>query len=293
MIQTLKNDLLTVDASSAGAELLSIRANRTGQEYLWHGDKAFWGRRSPILFPLVGSVWEGRFRMDGNEYSMSQHGFARDREFLPLEGAPDDEAWFVLEADDETLKSYPRLFRLETGYRLDGERITVTWRVTNNDSRPMAFHIGAHPAFNYPAFSAADAVHGYFLFGRDGLKSQRIEEKGCVGDTVADIRLDSAMMLPLTADTFSHDALILADSQVRRVSLLDKNRTPLLSLLFNAPLVGLWSPRPDAPFVCIEPWWGRCDRVGFTGEFADREYTNILLPGHTFEASYMIIIENL
>lgn len=293
MIQTLKNDFLTVEADSYGAELRSIRGNRSGHEYLWQGDKAFWGRRSPVLFPLVGSVWEGRFRMDGKEYPMSQHGFARDREFQPLEGAPEDEAWFTLRADDDSLKVYPRRFRLDIGYRLDGERITVMWRITNEDSRDMAFHIGAHPAFNYPSFSSADSVHGYFLFGRNGLKSQLIEEKGCVGDTLADVGLDTESMLPLTGDTFTHDALILADSQVRRVSLLDKERNPYLSLIFSAPLVGLWSPRPEAPFVCIEPWWGRCDRVGFDGDFQEREYTNVITPGQTFEASYMIIIDNI
>lgn len=293
MKQILKNDLLTLEVDSFGAELQSIRGNRNRTEYLWQGDKAFWGRRSPVLFPIVGRVWDGVFRMDGKEYRLGQHGFARDREFEPMEDAPEDEAWFVLRSDASTLELYPRQFRLEIGYRLDGERITVMWRIINEDSRPMAFHIGAHPAFNYPAFSAADPVHGYFLFGRDGLLSQVIEEKGCVGDTVTEVETDKEMMLPLTGETFLHDALILADSQVRRVSMLDKERNPWLTLIFNAPLVGLWSPKPDAPFVCIEPWWGRCDRMGFHGDFSEREYTNVIAPGETFEASYMIVIDNL
>ncbi len=293
MRQTLKNDLLTVEIDSLGAELQSITSNTTHYSYLWYGDKTYWGRRSPVLFPLVGSVWNGKYRMDGKEFALGQHGFARDREFTVVEDCPEDEAWFSLEADDSTLELYPRRFRLEIGYRLQGERITVMWRVTNLDDKPMAFHIGAHPAFNYPEFNASDPVHAYVLFDSKEISTQRIAEKGCVGDGEFAVPLDSEHMLPLTGDTFVHNALILADRQVRRVSLLDKARRPYLSLLFNAPLVGLWAPSPSAPFMCVEPWWGRCDRAGFEGDFSEREYTNIVAPGETFRAQYMIIIEDV
>lgn len=294
MTQTLTNDLLTVDIASHGAELQNIVNNRTQHRYLWQGDKAFWGRRSPVLFPIVGSVWDGRFVMDGNEYPMSQHGFARDRDFTPVADAPEGEAWFVLESDDDTLAVYPRRFRLEIGYSLHEARIGVMWRVTNLDHRTMHFQIGAHPAFNYPDFSAADAVHGYFGFDSAGpLTSEVIERKGCVGpDTVA-VELDADGLLPITATTFAHDALILASHQVHRASMLDKSRAPYLTLLFQAPLVGLWSPNADAPFACIEPWWGRCDRVDFNGDFSQREHVNALAPGATFSASYMIIVDNI
>ena len=118
MIQTLKNDLLTVEIDTHGAELKSITANRTNYQYLWHGDKTFWGRRSPVLFPIVGSVWNGRYRLDGNEYSLSQHGFARDCDFEIMTDKPDDEAWFSLESNAHTLSLFTRRFRLEIGYRL-------------------------------------------------------------------------------------------------------------------------------------------------------------------------------
>ncbi len=293
MIQTLKNNLLTVEISSFGAELQSIVNNISGHEYLWQGDKAFWGRRSPVLFPLVGSVWNNRYRMDGQEFTLGQHGFARDREFTPITDCPDDEAWFALESDNETLELYPRRFRLEIGYRLQGERLEVMWRVINTGNADMAFHIGAHPAFNYPDFNASDPIHGYFLFGPRSLHRQQISEKGCIGADNLPVTLDDNGLLPLTADTFANDAIILADRQVHRVSMLSKDMRPYLSLLFQAPLTGLWSPKADCPFVCIEPWWGRCDRIGFEGDFMEREYTNLLAPGKTFTAGYMIIVENI
>lgn len=293
MKQILKNDLLTVEIDSLGAELQSITANTTHHQYLWQGDPAFWGRRSPVLFPLVGAVWNGRYTMDGKEYALGQHGFARDMEFTPVDTDSDDEVWFALDADEHTLALYPRRFRLEIGYRLIGERLTVMWRVINRDECPMDFQIGAHPGFRYPQFDANDPDHGFFMFDSRKLSAQTIVEKGCVGNGLTQVTLDADGMLPLTAHTFDRDAIIFADSQVHRVSLLDKHRVPYLSLLFSAPLVGLWSPNPDAPFVCIEPWYGRCDSVGFESDFARRAYVNHLQPGEKFEASYMIIIENL
>lgn len=293
MKQTLSNNLLTVEIDSAGAELQSIINNRTRYQYLWQGDKKFWGRRSPVLFPIVGSVWNGEFRMDGNVYPMSQHGFARDMEFEIMEDSPENEAWFFLESSDETLTKYPRRFRLEIGYRLESERLMVMWRVKNTDTLAMDFQIGAHPAFNMPDFSTADGQHGYFIFDNRQVKSQVIEEKGCIGTEEKTIELNTDGMLPIDDTTFEADALIFADSQVHRVSLLDKEHQPYISLLFRAPLVGLWSPAADCPFVCIEPWWGRADSVGFDGEFANRAYVNRIAPGETFEASYMVIIENV
>ncbi len=294
MIQTLSNDLLTVTVGSRGAELQSIENKRTHHQYLWQGDARFWGRRSPVLFPIVGAVWDGRYRMDGASYALGQHGFARDMEFRPVEGCPDDEAWFVLEADESTLALYPRRFRLEIGYSLHEARLSVMWRVTNLDDRTMHFQIGAHPAFNYPDFSESDAVHGYFnVDARGPIPIEIIAEKGCIGPIEGTITPDADGLIPITADTFAHDALIVGGGRIHRVSLLSRERTPYLTLLFQSPAVGLWSPSAAAPFVCIEPWWGRADRVGYDGEFSGRDYVNALAPGDTFRASYMVIVDNL
>ena len=291
---TLTNDVLAVVIDTHGAELQSIDNIRTGRHYLWHGDKAYWGRRSPVLFPIVGSLWDGTFRMDGKEYGLGQHGFARDMEFAVMENVPENEAWFVLEANDETMMKYPRNFRLEIGYSLIGERVTVMWRVVNNDALRMSFQIGAHPAFNYPDFSSADPIHAYFTTdGGKILYSQIIAEKGCIGDETMEVKADSDGLVPVTGATYSRGALIFADNQVHRVSMLSKDKRPYVTLMFSAPLVGLWSPSGQAPFMCIEPWWGRAEKVGYEGEFAERQYVNHLEPGETFEASYMMIFDEV
>lgn len=107
---TLKNDLLSVVISSHGAELQNITNIRTGQEYLWQGDAAFWGRRSPVLFPIVGAVWNNEYRVDGRSYKLGQHGFARDCDFEVVEDVPESEAWFVLESSEATLEKFPFCF---------------------------------------------------------------------------------------------------------------------------------------------------------------------------------------
>lgn len=293
MVQELKNHLLKVVIDCHGAELKSIVDLRTNHEFLYQGNTKYWARRSPVLFPIVGSVWNGMYRMDGKEFALGQHGFARDSDFVIIPDTPEDEAWFALDWNEHTFTLYPRKFRLEIGYKLYETRLTVMWCVKNLDDKEMNFHIGAHPAFNYPDFNPSDKIHGYFLFDRGNLHTQLLKEKGCVSYEEQPVDLDKEGMLPITSTTFDINTIILANQEVRRVSLLDKERRPYLSVLFNSPVVGLWSPSPEAPFVCIEPWWGRTDRIGFDGDFSEREYVNSIGIGKTFRASYMIIFERL
>ena len=126
---------------------------------------------------------------------------------------------------------------------------------------------------------------------KSGLVYRALAEKGCVGDEIRPVPLDAEGLLPLNVHTFDIDTFILENSQVRRVDLLDVEKRPYLSLSFTAPLVGLWSPpTKNAPFVCIEPWYGRCDRVNYSGEYKDRDWVNRLEPGEVFDASYTIEI---
>ena len=141
---TLGNDIITVSVKEHGAELCSIRKGEV--EYLWQADPAFWGRHSPVLFPIVGSVWDKKYRVDGREFELGQHGFARDMDFT-LMNKTDTEIRFRLESDEDTLKKYPWPFVLEIAYRLEGSKIHVIWKVMNPGKEDMYFQIGAHPAF--------------------------------------------------------------------------------------------------------------------------------------------------
>lgn len=292
-MKTLSNEQLTLQIREAGAELCSIVANASRKEYLWQADPAFWKRHSPVLFPIVGAVWENTYRYKGQAYPLSQHGFARDRIFSLVTDTP-SEIRFRLTSDDETLQVYPFPFELEIGYRLEKNRVDVIWSVKNTGSETMYFQIGAHPAFNYPDYGADRPERGYFAFDRtEGLTYILIGEKGCVSKQSYPLPLEDGL-LPIDTHTFDKDALIFENGQIRKVTLCDLCRRPYLSLHFTAPVVGLWSPpAKNAPFVCIEPWYGRCDEVRYAGTFEKKEWMQSLQPEEVFETSYTIEIEGM
>ena len=290
-MHTLKNDVLTVQVKEHGAELASIMKGST--EYLWQADPAFWGRHSPVLFPIVGSVWEKRYRVDGVEYEMGQHGFARDMDFTLVEGN-DTEVRYRLESSAETLAKYPYPFVLEIAYKLQRNRLDVIWEVCNPSQEDMYFQIGAHPAFYYPDYDPQAAGRGFLSFDRsEGLECIRIKEKGCV-DAVTRYPLEIPQdgKLPLTKETFDQiDTIMLEDSQIARVTLHRNDGSPWLSLCFDAPVVGIWSPpTKNAPFICLEPWYGRCDRAGYEGDYRDKDWIQRLAPGERFSSVYTIEI---
>ena len=290
-MKTLSNDSLTIQVSPQGAELSSIVANATQKEYLWQADPAFWKRHSPVLFPIVDSLWNNEYHHNGITYHLSQHGFARDKEFELIKET-DTELRFKLQESEDTLKLYPFPFYLEIGYRLAGNQIEIIWVVKNTGNEELYFQIGAHPAFYYPDYDENSQKRGFFAFDRTaGLTYKLIQEKGCIGDTEYPLPLDEEGLLPLDTHTFDKDALVIEDSQVRRVDLLNPNGSSYLTVYFTAPVVGLWSPpAKNAPFVCIEPWYGRCDRVNYSGEYKDRDWMQYLQPGETFNASYLVEI---
>lgn len=289
-MKTLSNSQLSIQVSPHGAELCSIRCY--GKEYLWQADPVYWKRHSPVLFPIVGSVWEGKYRHEGQEYQLTQHGFARDMDFT-LISESSDEVRFYLTDTKETRERYPFHFSLEIGYRIVNTQVEIIWIVKNTGNKVMHFQIGAHPAFYFPDYDKSVPERGYISFDKtEDLHYILIAEKGCA-DIYKSYSLElSDGLLPLDIHTFDKDALILENSQVKQVTLYDCNLLPTLELRFDAPVVGLWSPPgKNAPFVCIEPWYGRCDRIHYVGEYRDKDWMQHLLPGEVFVGGYTIDVK--
>ena len=285
----LTNGKYELTVSDHGAEIRSLK--KDGKELMWQADPAFWGRTSPILFPLVGNYWEKKSRFNGNVYEMSQHGFARDCDFEMIRQS-EDELVFELKENAEALKKYPFPFVLQLGYQITKNGVVVNWKVTNPSDDEIFFSIGGHPAFN------CNLETDKLLFLKQGkvcnnLKANIIagDGSGCLSDKVKRIPLSEGI-LDLSYDLFDEDALIIEDEQADKVVLLDSDCKEILSVSFDAPLFGIWSPAgKKAPFVCIEPWYGRCDRVGFSGSINEREYGNHLKGHETFSASYLLLGE--
>ena len=118
----ISNNILEVEAAVHGAELLSIR--KDGKEYVWQGDPAFWGRHAPVLFPLVGKVWNNEYRVDGKVFQLGQHGFARDMDFEPVPQENPEMMAFRLVSDEHTRSLFPYDFELTVEFELDGNTVT-------------------------------------------------------------------------------------------------------------------------------------------------------------------------
>lgn len=287
----LENQKLTITINDFGAELSSILNNRSKTEYMWNGDERFWKRNAPVLFPVVGSLKNKEYWYEGKSYFMGQHGFARDMEFEVVK-VFETEAWFRLRYNEETLEKYPFKFCLDIGYVLSDNVIKVIWRVINEDDKEMYFSIGGHPAFMCPLtgegkqsdYSLAFDTNQdliYSLLSTNGL----VEQENLVLKNMNGI-------CRITENMFDRDALIIEGNQAHKVSLVNPEGKNFLTVEFDAPLFGLWSPaKKNAPFVCIEPWYGRCDKESFSGTLEDREYGNRLMPKEIFEKSYLIRIE--
>lgn len=305
-MKKISNGILSISVENHGAELSSIKCN--GREYLWGAYPEFWKRHSPVLFPIVGSVWNGVYSSHGETFKMGQHGLARDMDFQLIK-EEDNYLEYELRSSEETLCKYPYPFIFRIGYKLSGKSIDVIWKVENPSDKDMFFQIGAHPAFYWPLLSnetienGVDAMNtelaksddrGYFYFPEKPAEIVRtlITEGGCVDiDKKQSLKVSDGY-LPLTTETFNHDALVLEHDQVHEVTLCDKDKKPYITLSWDAPLVGLWSPpKKNAPFVCIEPWYGRADRANFNGSFEEKDWIQCLAPHDTFDVKYTITIE--
>lgn len=287
-LHTVQSKDLRIIVSDAGAELISMEDILSGRQYLWHGDSAYWGRRSPVLFPIVGSLKNKEYKYNGKTYEMAQHGFARDMEFVMTEHTVDT-IWFRLESNEETKKKYPFRFCLEIGYQLIGRECKVMWKVSNTDQKTLFFSIGGHPAFMCPVDGVGKQTDYYLLFDNPkNLKYNKLSKNGLIEQEGLELDTQGGCM-KIGAHLFDEDALVVEGGQAHEVSLAGADRRPYLTVKFDAPLFGLWSPaKKQAPFVCIEPWYGRCDKESFDGMLADREYGNELRPGRVFEAEYTI-----
>lgn len=259
--------MATIDTQ--GAELVSLKNTTTHREYIWDGNPDFWGKHSPVLFPIVGTLRNGSYNYDGQTYQLSRHGFARDCEFELIEKSS-DKAVFSLQSDAESLKKYPFRFELQLSYKLTVNRLVVGYKVINNEWFTMPFSIGAHPAFALPQSFGSYALQfeqpetlTSFELENDLLshKTNRISTKNGI--------------LPLTYSLFEKDALIFKKLASKAITVLE-NQKPLLRFSFvDFPNFGIWT-KPGAPFLCLEPWVGYSDLVDANGELAQKEAIRLL-----------------
>lgn len=289
MIRTIENEFLRIQISDFGAELCSVYDKKNNREILWQADPAFWKRHAPVLFPNVGRHFGDHFRIKGKEYPSKQHGFARDSEFVCLDSSADS-VTHQLTSTEETKKVYPFDFNFQVKHVLSGNQISVCWKVINTGTDTMYFTIGGHPAFNVPILENTDYAEYKLSFGNQTSLSY-ILLNPLYGTAEADVTYE----LPLTdgccnldPHMFDKDALVFDNEQITCAGILLPDGTPYLEISCEGfPNFGIWSV-PGAPFVCLEPWAGRCDNCGFNGDIAEKAGINTVRANEIFEKDYSI-----
>ncbi len=271
--------------SALGAELQSFAWN--GHELLWDGNPTWWARRAPLLFPVVGSVAEGHIRVGDERFPMPKHGFARDRDWEVV-SATDTQARFQLQADETTRVHYPFAFELTLRFTLDPAGLHMAAELHNPGAEPLPAQFGFHPAFRWPLLEGQARERHALLF--DELEPDALRH--LAGDFIAPDRRPTPVVgrtLALKDDLFAADALIW-DPVRSRGARYGVPGEPRLRVQWQAPSFACWT-KPGAPFLCLEPWQGLADEVGFTGAFPDRPGVLSLLPGASAAWSMSLALE--
>ncbi len=287
-LQILENKKLKVAIKTFGAELVSLINKETGIEHIWQADPAIWARHAPILFPIVGQVENNAYRIGNKEYRLSQHGFARDMEFQ-LVSESSDQLRLVLQHSSETLEKYPYKFSLEVHYHLLEDQLAISYHVSNKDDHLIHFSLGAHPGFTCP-FSSTELFSDYYLkFEREETVQRWMFDKGLLTGEKKNY-LFQEDTIQLDYSLFQEDAIILEGLSSTWVDLRAKNQKVALRFYFEKfPLLAFWtSVGKNAPFLCIEPWFGIADTRGANKQYQEKEFIQKLDVGATFHCQYSL-----
>ncbi len=280
-IVVLKNEFLTVQISTLGAEMLSVK-DAQGVEYLWEGDPAFWEGHAPVLFPLCGGLKDGAYLLNGRRYELEKHGFARHEEFSLLR-AGKTEAVFLLRENERTFPGFPFPFVFMVAFVLDRDRVRVTYTVHNTGTETMYFNVGAHEAYATPG-----GIENYEVYFDRSEELAPLPVHGNLLGRETGAPLVTGHVLPLKKELFMPDALVFGELNSRAVTLARKGGGRTIRVAFDGfDHLLLWQV-PGAPYLCIEPWCGLPDFEDADGNIAHKQSITELPAGDTYARTHII-----
>jgi galactose mutarotase-like enzyme len=279
---TISNSNLTAKIKHLGAELCSLKSN-TSIEYIWEGNPEFWGKHSPVLFPIVGTLKNNSYQYNTTKYHLSRHGFARDTEFELID-KQENSATFSIQSNAETQKVYPFDFELQINYTLENNSLSIHYKVINTGNTAMPFSLGAHPALALPG----DFDEYSIAFEKEEPLVYHLLEKDLISDITETLEVKNKQ-LHLNYQLFENDALIFKSLQSKALTINKKGNSLLKVSYEDFPHLGIWT-KINAPFICIEPWFGYSDSVESTGDLFEKEGIQVLDSKATFNAKFSIEI---
>lgn len=279
MIITLSNTKISASINTIGAELSRLEKNN--KNYIWTIDEAFWNKTSPILFPIVGRLKNDSYTFKNKSYALPRHGFARNFDFK-IESQTENSVIFSLESNAETLQQFPFEFELKMEYRLTENGLEIAYLVSNKSNEVMPFSIGAHPAF-----AIDNAFDNYSLVFNQSEKmiSHQLENEQFDG-SFREIEAKNGK-INLDYSLFEKDALVFKELKSNEITLQYNNEFVLKMSFEGFPYLGIWT-KPNAPFLCIEPWCGLADNMNHNGNIEEKEGINFLKPQAFFSRTIKI-----
>ena len=282
MKTTISNSNLTAVINPLGAELISLK-NTTNKEYIWEGNPEFWGKHSPVLFPIIGCLKEDKYSYKGNSYTLLRHGFASKMDFNIIEKSAENVVFSVTN-NKETLENYPFEFELQISYTLVNSSLKIGYKVINTNDFEMPFSIGGHPAFALP--------NEFDSYSLEFEKSEILICSQLENDLICNETISLPMKenrLPLSYSLFENDALIFKELESKAITITENN-VPFLKVKFEGfPSLGIWT-KPKAPYICIEPWFGYADTITNSVELSEKEGIQIIGIKEQFQSEYSIEI---
>ena len=278
---TIESSRLRATVKLLGAELNSLFDKQENHEYIWTGDPEVWKGQAPWLFPFIGKLNGGVYKVGDQTYEMPSHGFASKKEFV-IESIKPDSVTLCLPATSETLPVFPWRFRIWIKYQITDENLTVSCSVTNEDSKDMYFSLGGHPGFIAEPGDTLVFDPCEKLSVRRLKMPEHLLNEGAYGEFIGEI--------PLSGDLFKDDAMLFEAPVSEKCTLKRINGKNITLDYGKVTWLGIWSrARADLKYVCVEPWFGVDDEVGFTGDVSEKTGIERLLPGEKKELKMTFI----
>ncbi len=293
MNYTLENEYLRAGFDTKGAELVSLFGKKTGTEYVWYGDPAYWGEHAPIMFPICSRLFEGKYTYGGKTYEMPLHGFVRYEEFQMVEKS-ENSITFEYLSNEKTRAQYPFEFSFRMTYTLEGNKLENRFTVENRGEEILPFSYGGHTGFNVP-FAKGEQFDDYYIEFAEPAKVTKWEfspRRLYTGNELP-VPLENDRVLPLRHELFDSDAIFFCHMP-ETVSLRSRKNSRSVTVNYpGMPHLGLWHmPKTDAPFVCIEPWHGMPAIDGVIDDFATKPEMIRLDAGKTYTSAFTITVND-
>jgi galactose mutarotase-like enzyme len=221
---------------------------------------------NPILFPICGNLPENTYTVGGKQYTLKQHGFARDLPWVSVASISESGVTLqtTLHSNEQTLAVYPFNFQVTFTYQLQGNSLNILQHYTNNSSQPMPFSFGFHPYF-----AVSDKNQLQFDIPSKEYQDQKTKENHTFNGSF----------------DFNRDEIDVAFKQLSSQTATVTDNSRKLKLTFDydnvfSTLV-FWTLK-GKDFYCLEPWSAGRNAIN-TGE-----NLTMLQPGASYSTFFRL-----